>query len=376
MRICILTSASFPPKEGMGFYITNLSRELIRKGHKVTVITRGNWHVSRIEKINSMTVWKASFIPIYPFHVHFHGMFVNRLIRQLDSEFDILNVHTPLSPPPITSLPIVTTVHTPMKADCRAIPLTDFLTLLIKTQAPISCRIERRLLALSGLVTAVAHSVAEDLKEYGLQPADVVIVGNGVDHKLFSPSKNAPSSPSYILYVGRLAHRKGLLDLVQCAKIVCEHRSNLRFLIAGKGPLESHLRRAILHLGLAEKVRLIGDVGNKDRRDMVKLYQDATLVVNPAHYEGLATTLLEAMACGKAVVATGVSGALDVISPGKNGLLVPPRCPERIADSILSLLDSKGLMTQLGQAARVTIEEHYTWDIVSDNFLECYCQLA
>jgi glycosyltransferase involved in cell wall biosynthesis len=375
MRICILTSAALPPQEGMGYYITNLSKELIRKGHKITVITRGSWHVSQRERIDGMIVWKTPFIPVYPFHVHFHGVFVNRLIRKLISEFDILNVHTPLPPPPITTLPIVTTVHTPMKADCRSIPLADFFTLLIKAQAPFSYQIERKLLALSGLITAVAHSVAEELSEYGLDPAKVFLVGNGVDHKLFLPSKKEPSSPPYILYVGRLAPRKGLLDLIQCAKLVFKRRSDINFIIAGKGSMEPSLRRAILQSGLAEKVSLIGHVGGKDRGELVKLYQDATLVVNSAHYEGLATTLLEAMACGKAVVATAVSGALDVISSGKNGLLVPPKSPERMAESILSILDNKGLIAQLGQAARVTIEEKYTLDIISDNFLKCYRQL-
>jgi glycosyltransferase involved in cell wall biosynthesis len=109
---------------------------------------------------------------------------------------------------------------------------------------------------------------------------------------------------------------------------------------------------------------------------MAALYQRAAVFVHPAHYEGLPTVLLEAMACGRPVVATAVSGALDVIQPGENGLLVPPRNPSEMAAAILRLLADPAMAERLGRAARHTVEERYSWEKVGSRYLQLYQQLA
>jgi glycosyltransferase involved in cell wall biosynthesis len=86
----------------------------------------------------------------------------------------------------------------------------------------------------------------------------------------------------------------------------------------------------------------------------------------------LPTVLLEAMACGRPVVTTSVSGALDVVQHGQNGLLVPPRAPEQMAAAIVRLLREPGLSEQLGRAARQTVEERYSWDVVGGSYLAQY----
>lgn len=123
MNVCMVTSLPIPPEEGIGFYVYNLARHLRRKGHTVDVITRGNWHGTSINHQEGITIYRPPFVPIYPFHVHIHGIFVNRLVKDLEDEFDIVHVHTPLSPPVRTKLPIITTVHTTRKASSRSVPI-------------------------------------------------------------------------------------------------------------------------------------------------------------------------------------------------------------------------------------------------------------
>jgi glycosyltransferase involved in cell wall biosynthesis len=117
-------------------------------------------------------------------------------------------------------------------------------------------------------------------------------------------------------------------------------------------------------------VTLLGHIA--DRAEMRRLYQGAAAYVHAAHYEGLPTVLLEAMACGRPVVTTAVSGALDVVQDGRNGLLVPPHNPQRMADSIVRLLRDPGLGERLGQAAHATIQERYSWQVVSRSYLAQY----
>src|SRR3972149_2875368 len=113
MHIGMVTSAKLPPEEGIGQYVWNLSRHLVAQGHRVDVITRGSWRGLTREDSCGGTVWRPPFLPLYPFHVHFHGLFVNWLVRTLADEVDIFHVHSPLPPVLKMGCPVVVTVHTP-----------------------------------------------------------------------------------------------------------------------------------------------------------------------------------------------------------------------------------------------------------------------
>ena len=75
MRICVITSAKLPPEEGIGNYIYNMSKEFIRKGHNVTVITRGSLNKTQKDHFEDIELYKVPFVLLYPFHVHIHGFF-------------------------------------------------------------------------------------------------------------------------------------------------------------------------------------------------------------------------------------------------------------------------------------------------------------
>jgi glycosyltransferase involved in cell wall biosynthesis len=290
----------------------------------------------------------------------------------LAGEFDLLHLHTPLVQWPTTRLPTLVTVHTPMKTDAAAVPTDTLLGWLVKLQAPVSYTLEQQLFDRAGKLVAVANSVAQELQVYGVDPRRVEVLGNGVDADTFRPGQPEllNGTDPYFLSVARLAPRKGLEDLVRCAEFVAERLPQVRFFIAGTGPLERSLRWEISRRGLNERVILLGHI--TDRARLVKLYQGAAAYIHPAHYEGLATVLLEAMACGRPVIATAVSGALDVVQHGQNGLLVPPRDPEGLGLTAMQLLGQPDFAAALGLAARQTIEQRYSWDVVGQNYLAQY----
>src|SRR5262249_5455241 len=155
-------------------------------------------------------------------------------------------------------------------------------------------------------------------------------------------------------------------DLIECARRLRPEFPNLQFWIAGSGPLEQSLRTQVARADLKNVVLFLGHIG--DREKIVKLYQRATLFLHPAHYEGLPTVLLEAMACGRPCVATAVSGALDVIEHGVNGLLVPPHSPAEMAAAIRRLWVAPELAEHLGRAARQTVEARYSWEKVGARY--------
>ena len=129
------------------------------------------------------------------------------------------------------------------------------------------------------------------------------------------------------------------------------------------------MKRKVQSLGLQEKFIFLGQVS---KEKLVKLYQDAALFVFPSYHEGLPTALLEAMSCGLPIVATDVRGNRDLISNRKNGILVPPRDPKKLAEAISLLLGDERLRITYGRNARISIEQNYTWDEISNKVLKCY----
>jgi len=371
MKVCMVISTPFPPKEGIGYYTYNLSKKLIEKGHEIVVITRGSWNKTQKQVFDGIEIIRTPFIPIYPFYLRLHRMFVKKVFKSLESQVDIVHIHTPLPPLIKTSQPILLTIHTPMLADNSYIKLRSFYSFLTKISARfVSYPLELKHIKSSDIVTTVSKSVAQELKQYRLNLDEVAIIYNGVDEKFYSPKQNeSVNNKKYIMYAGRIDREKGLFDLVESGKFICNERSDVFFIVAGNGRDFNKLKRKTRKAGLQDRFIFLGQV---DKDQMVKLYQNATLFVLPSYHEGLPGVLLEAMSCGLPVIVTDVRGNRDLVSNGENGVIVPSRAPKKMAEAISILLKDKKLRKKLGKNARKTIEENYTWNAVSNRILGYY----
>jgi glycosyltransferase involved in cell wall biosynthesis len=376
MRVCILSAAPFPPTspEGIGNYVYNTTRKLVESGHQVTIVTRGTR--KRVEESlavianKRVRVFTVPLIRLYPYHVHIHGIIVGALVRSLEPTLDLLHAHSPYVPAVKSSLPIVTTIHTLEKVSSVYSETTGLRRLALKMSSSVFASVESRLFKNSNLLSAVSKHVFDELRViYKLDRVGPVI-GNGVDEKRFVPLESRQKAkPGYILYVGRMDYRKGLFDLMECAKQICEKRPDTHFALVGNGPLTDRLIRFSKQAGIERNIVFHGYVS---LHRLIELYQNALVVVIPSYYEGLPTVMLEAMACGIPVVATKIPAHTEVISQGTNGLLVAPRSPQDMAETIFTLLDDDVLREKVGEAARKTVETKYTWDMVTKRLFECY----
>lgn len=375
MHICHIISVPFPPEEGIGNYVHNLSTKLIERGHKVTVITRGNIGSTQRESIDGINVIRAPFIPIYPLYIHFHGLFVKKIIKSLETQITILHVHSPLPPPIKTSIPMITTIHSPMLTDSRYTKIQSIYSLFSKISARyVSYPLELKIIHSSDMITTVSKSIAQELKEYDINLDEITVINNGVNETFFYPLKKESNEENkYIMYVGRIDYEKGLFDLIKCGKYISNKRSDLSFIIAGTGKDFKKLKNKIKKEKLQDMFKFLGQV---DKDKLLKLYQNATLFVFPSYHEGLPGVLLEAMSCGLPIIATDVRGNRDLISHKENGLLIPIQDSKKMAETINILLENKKLREQLGKNARKTIVEKYTWNNVYNNYLKCYEKLA
>ncbi len=161
-----------------------------------------------------------------------------------------------------------------------------------------------------------------------------------------------------ILCVARLIPEKGVVELMEAAHRIGRDRQDVVFLLAGTGPLMEKLKGMVRVYRLERSFRVLGW-----RNDVDDLMKCADILVLPSYYmEGLPVSILEAMACGKPVVATHHKGCEDAVVDGQTGFLVPVKQIEPLADKMLELLNDPSLRMRMGQAGRRRVEQHYEID--------------
>jgi L-malate glycosyltransferase len=167
--------------------------------------------------------------------------------------------------------------------------------------------------------------------------------------------------------VAALVPHKGQRHLIDAAALVLRQQPDARFVIAGEGELRPSLEQQIRQHHLEKHVRLAGF-----RTDILSLHKAFDVFVMSSVTEGLGTSLLDAMACGKPIVATNVGGIPEVVVDGETGLLVPPRDPTAMAAAVVRLLTDQALRERMGQAGLARVRERFSADIMVANTLKVY----
>ena len=369
-----MVTPEFPPNcAGVGYYAYNLSKKLIEMGNDVTVITRGSWKKVKIECFNGIKVYRVRFLPLPPVHVKIHGYFLNKFFSKTfdENNFDIIHYHSPLVPPIKTDLSSITTFHACWEAESKMYDkITDIYSFYVRMFYKFFVQYEMNSIKDIDKITTVSHKVANELSTfYGVDINEIAVVKNGVDVNFFTPISKNDNKESSILYTGRLVYRKGLIDLVKSAEYVCKECADASFILAGKGALRSTLEKMVHDLKLESKFSFLGFIAQDE---LIKHYQINTIYVLPSYYEGLPTTILEAMSCGMPVVATGIPGTNEVVVDGETGILVPPKNPKALADAIIKLLKDEKLRKKMGKAGRKRVEKEFSWEKITRKVVEIY----
>jgi glycosyltransferase involved in cell wall biosynthesis len=210
------------------------------------------------------------------------------------------------------------------------------------------------------------------------------IIPMGVDLKMFS-STGASVKKKYgipgrmILFVGRLAEKKGVSYLISAMVQIKKSLPGCRLLIVGDGPEKPLLEKQVAEHALNESVIFAGSIA---KANLPAFYHSADVFVLPSiiaesgDTEGLGVVLLEAIAAGVPVVASNVGGIPDIIIDGKTGLLVEQKNPSEISEAIVSLLTHEKKAKALSKAALEHVQKNYSWEKVSGKFSELYYSLS
>ena len=369
MKIALVSPYDLTYPGGVANHILSLENQLTRMGHEVKVIAPAS---------KAAFALGSSFIPIgRPWPVPSSGSVARVTVSpwlsspvkaMLDREkFDIIHLHEPLCPNLCTTIlrfSRIANVGTFHAVDSRGYTLWWPLTVLfLKKWFP----------KLDGKIT-----VSKPAKEFANRhfPGDYTIIPNGVDLEHFSvdslPIDEFNDGKINILFVGRLEKRKGLNYLIGAYARIKREVPNSRLIIVGPGTRWSNkYEQMVRQSGLPDVVF----AGYVSYAELPRYYKTADIVCFPATgRESFGIVLLEAMAVGKPIVASNIEGYASLMTHGVQGLLVPPKDKERLAQALISLMTDEQLRHEMGAKGRAKASE-YGWETIAQRVMEYYIRV-
>ncbi|HEY2783634.1 MAG TPA: glycosyltransferase family 4 protein [Fimbriiglobus sp.] len=239
--------------------------------------------------------------------------------------------------------------------------------------------VDRFQLKYADRVVAVSEGQAERVRRCGVRDEKLTVIRNAARPEAFA--KPLPGSRDrlegffpgdspvshVVLAAGRLSPEKGFDTLVTAAAPVIKDWPRVGFVLFGEGPQRAILDRRIRQLGLGNRFVMPGFVPELDA-----VLPAADLVVLPSFSEGLPNVALEAAAAGVPVVASAVGGVPEVVADGETGLLVPPGDADILAGQIVRLLTDHDRRVQLGRAARVRMQNEFTFAAQARQYVDLF----
>ena len=388
MKILFL-SQDYPPQTvgGVGVYTYEIARQLVRLGHEAFVITRAiespcqyedqGVHVYRIKPI--------SFSWLKPIADQF---FVHRFIERLEYSYSLAQKIEELVRDKTIDIiesyesrtegfwyylfhrspPLVIKLHTPDKLifqlNQEVIGLDQKLILYIEEWWL------RRATQLVGLTDSIVKLVAQN---YQMDLTRIPIVLNPIDLHFFSPSREIYPNNKRVLYVGRLEFRKGIHVLINAIPRVLEKIPEAEFIFVGADcGMKSYLLEQMALPQYRHKIRWMGPV---PREELLSSYWGSQVCVIPSLWENHPIVCLEAIGCGKAVVASNIGGLSELIQDGENGMLFSVGSSRQLADKLIALLSDVNQCQKMGEKARKLIEEKYNPERVARQTIQVYEQV-
>lgn len=369
MKIGLVSPYDYSHPGGVVNHISHLAHNFSQMGHEVRIIAPCLKDEDRYFDENLKAVGRPlpipyggsiARIPLSPWL----PVQIRRTLRH--EKFDILHLHEPFAP--------LLCVSALAQSNCTNVGTFHACHNRSRSYYVSKPVIKRWMKKLHGKIT-VSKAALNYIYKY-FPSEEYRIIPNGIDVQTFSPEgpvrKEFIDGKLNILFVGRLEKRKGLGHLLNACAILKRSFSNFRIIVVGPG---TRLRPRYQEQAKELELDDIVFTNFVSAAELPEYYRTADIYCAPATGgESFGIVLLEAMACGKPVIASNIEGYATVLSHSEEGLLVPQGNEEALAEAILSLAENRSLREQMGAKGKVKANK-YSWKSVARQVVDYYASL-
>jgi glycosyltransferase involved in cell wall biosynthesis len=402
LRIALLGYRSQPYGGGQGVYLRYLSKALVELGHSVDVISGPPYpHLDervRLIEIPSLDLFENGLLSLRPRHLrsmsnviewtskltggfaepYTFGRRAAKYLREHRDEYDLVHDNQSLSYGMLDiqamGIPLVTTLHHPITSDLR-IALGAAKNwrerLLIRRWHSFLNMQKKVVKKLRNIVTVSDCSRQDIARDFGLQPAGISLVHNGIDTQVFRPLPDIERNPLRLMATCSAdAPLKGLRYLLRAYAQLLRDWPDLELLLVSKPNPGGATEQLVRKLGIADRVRFVNGISTEQ---MVRYYAEASIAVVPSVYEGFGLPAGEAMACGVPVVSTDGGALPEVV--GDAGVIVPAKNVDALAQAIDDLLRNPDKRADLGARGKQRIDDTFCWNVCAREMTDYYRQV-
>jgi glycogen(starch) synthase len=373
IRVAIFASAYYPHTGGVEELVRQLCHEYVQQGVEAIILTdRWPRRLPREEVYEGTTVHRLPMrLPEWNWRVRLvHALtfpFTRRHMLHILRRHRAELIHVQcvganglyaLAAQKALGLPLVLSVQGERTMDANE----------IYRRLPSLNETLRELVRIASAITGCSRDTLADLEQWWGRPlgAKASVMYNGIRPRDFSSGVAHRHPRPYILGIGRVVKQKGfdvLIDAFAQARL-----GDYDLLIAGDGPEKAALERRARDRGLGDRVVFTGRV---DRVQAVALFKGCAFFALPSRMEPFGIVNLEAMAAGKAVVASRVGGVPEVVLDGETGVLVPGENVSALAAELRRMATDDVLRERLGEAGRRRVED-FTWPTIAQAYRRIY----
>ena len=305
---------------------------------------------------------------------------VCRMMRSVLAEFrpDVMHAHT-VTPDGYAGLLLGQKYGIPTVCSMRG----SDINLYPRTHKPLTLRLTKTVLEETGHLVAVSDALRKEAETMLDRVRDISVIYNGCDLKQYAYSQSARErvrksmeiceSEPVFLYAGSLQKSKGIYELIAAHEYLHGMGRRYRLIIAGDGEEENTLEsRVCSHMGVGS-VHL---VGRKMPAEIPDYLSACDALVLPSYDEGMPNIVLEAMACGRPIIASRVGGIPELVEDGMSGYLVARGDAKAISHAMCRVVENERERVAMGEYARKIAESRFSWDKNAREHVEVYKEVV
>jgi glycosyltransferase involved in cell wall biosynthesis len=377
MNIILVTPWRPSLTGGISTVIARLTCEFKKKGHDITIFVADQENrLRQVETLDGTPVYgmylRSPVSSAYPVRgaimccIWFPVTMLQLIWLSKQKRLDVIIIQYPL--PAMFYFGILkrligaTLLVTYQGNDAHDLSLWDLreqrLVKFLLEKADVVLAVSRTLLVKVQRVLPDLHLACTHLMPNGA-PLDVIVEAPSAQAERDLPMV-------YILTAGHLIYRKGIDTLISAVRATKDSGMTLHLVIAGDGPEREKLMRQSRQLGVSAQIRFLG---NQSQAQLLSLMKSCLFFVLASRAEGMPLVIAEAMACGKAIVASEVDGVPEIVQHGATGILVPAEDPHSLSLALIRMYSDHIYRDTLAMRGKEWAFREYNWEAIAGRYL-------